>query len=46
LQEDIEKANAGAVAVAPGRLRKAVEDQWLKLRAGGTSYRETSLIFH
>jgi hypothetical protein len=45
LQEDIEKADAGAVHVAPGRLRVAIEEQWRKLEPENTSrYKQAPLI--
>jgi hypothetical protein len=43
LQEDIDKTNEGAVAVAPGRIRIAIEEQWLKFRF---RYKETPPIFY
>jgi hypothetical protein len=45
LQEDIEKANAGAVPVAPARLRIAIEEQWRKLEPENTlRYKQAPLI--
>jgi hypothetical protein len=45
LQEDIEKADAGAVHVAPGCLRVAIEEQWRKLEPENTSrYKQAPLI--
>jgi hypothetical protein len=37
LAKDVAKLNTGDVAITPGRLRKSIEEQWLKLRNDETT---------